>query len=736
MKTLLNNPYIKGVFLLIMASLLCFSFFDYSFRNEKRIESNLRSITEENNEQTTVAITEKLKDEIHLLETYAELISTYDDITSSNAFHELNPLLENHLFTRIAITMPNGVSYTSDHFQHDSSTREYYLEGMQGKPYISDLMTSTIDQSEVVIMSVPIYNDDEIAGVLRATINTAQLKDYFQLSFLSGSVSSFIIQNNGVNLTPETNYQSNFFTMLEKNNNTDSIIEQMKTDLANGKKGSITFQLNGKTRYAFYSPIAKTHWHMLSVLPYSSVKQELEHNFIQTLLLAAKISSIMLLTYIYFIYKQRKDAQDIKQINKQLDAVIANTPGSSYKHEISNPQDLIFFNKENRLMAGYSKEELLTLIHTDIFSLIYKEDYEAMLASLTDMLPNTVVSNTYRIIDKEKKIKWFYDQRQIIKEGNRDMVYVEVLDITEMRMTQEQLKISEERYQMILKETESVIFEWNIFTDQITFSDLWTSKYGYPDHLDNFLIQTQEHYGSEPNSYIPLIEALISGSTDSKQMECLLSKANGEKIWVRIFAKAILDEQGYLLRIVGSISDISQEKQRSMWLLERAQRDGLTKVYNRITIESLINKELESYPEEVHILFVIDIDDFKSINDTMGHTSGDEALSKFSSALVSCFRNDDIIGRIGGDEFVVFMKHLDSFNKEQIERKSKLFLSAISKIQLSQDESYQMHCSIGIAAHPMDGCTYQELFTQADKRMYQAKKQGKNTYIYTNEQQK
>lgn len=731
MKTILDNSYVKGLFLLFMASLLCFSFFDYSYLNEKRIESNLCAITEETNEQTTIAISEKLNDELRVLEAYAKMIMQYDDILSDEVFQVLEPLLENKLITRIAITTPEGISYTSDHFQHDSSNREYYLEGMKGNAYISNLTTSVLDQQDIIIMSVPILKDNQVLGVLRATINITRLPEFIHLSFLSGSVSSYIIQNDGINLTPEENQYASFFTMLEKNNNSKELIQKMKNDLANGKKGSITFHLNGNTRYAYYAPVSKTSWHMLTILPYSTVEQEMSTNIHQTMLLAIKISSIMLLIYIYFIYLQRKSAIDMKNINKQLDAIIANTPGSSYKHEFRKPQDILFFNKDDHLLAGYTKQEILELIQHDIFSLIYQEDYEALLASVTNLKPNTVICNTYRILNKDKTMKWIYDQRQIIQEGNKCMVYVEVLDITEMRMTQDQLKISEERYQLILKETESVIFEWNMHTDHITFSELWTSKYGYPSDLDNFLMLTQTHYGEESDSYLPLIDAMISGSTDSKSMECILKKANGEKIWVKIFAKAILDDQGYLMRIVGSISDISQEKQHALQLLERAQRDGLTKVYNRITIENLINQELETYPKEYQVLFVIDIDDFKVINDNLGHASGDEALAKFSSALVSCFRNDDIIGRIGGDEFVVLMRHLDCFNANQIEQKSTLFLSTISKIRLTQDDAFRMHCSIGIAAHPRDGSTYQELFTCADKRMYLAKKQGKNTFIYS-----
>lgn len=128
MKRVLNNNYVKIMFLLIMALLLYFSFYDYSFKNKSRIEENLKSITEENNLQTNVAVSEKLKNQIYILQAYASLISNEDDITSDESFEKLEPLLYTEMFTRIAVTNAEGISYTSDHFQHDSSMREYYIE--------------------------------------------------------------------------------------------------------------------------------------------------------------------------------------------------------------------------------------------------------------------------------------------------------------------------------------------------------------------------------------------------------------------------------------------------------------------------------------------------------------------------------------------------------------------------------------------------------------------------------
>lgn len=730
MKKILNNKYIKIVFLLIMAMLLYFSFYDYSFRNEEGIESNLKSIIEENNQQTNVAVSEKLEDQIYILQSYATVISYHDNIGNDDVFKELEPLSHTELFRRVAVTNAEGISYTSDHFTHDSSNREYYIEGKKGNSYISNLTTSVIDQSDVIIMSVPVYQDNDFYGVLRATLDINRLNEYFELSFLSGNVSSYLIQSDGLNLTAKEAYESNFFSMLEKYGNKAEIINNMRNDLAQRKKGSITFKLDGKTRHAYYSPIAKTDWHMLTVLPHAIIQQEMDSNFEKTLHLALKVGTIIAVSSIYFFYLQLQGANVVKRMNKRMDAIIANTPGSSYKHEVTKPETIVFFKQGDYLLAGYTKEEILSIISTDIYKLIFKNDFNDLKVALENLKPNTPISNTYRIKNKQNKVQWIFDQRQIVQEDNKIYYYVEVVDITEMKKVQEQLMISEERYQLILKETESVMFEWNVRTDQITFSDLWTSKYGYPNQLDNFFILTNRIFANRAHSYIPLIEGMVAGVIDSDQIECIIPKENGKEIWVKIFAKAILNEQGYLIRIVGSISDISQEKQESMQLLEQAQKDGLTKAYNRITLENLISKEFNSNPNQLYIMMVIDIDDFKSINDTLGHTCGDEALTKFSNILRSCFRKDDIVGRVGGDEFVVFMKYSDENVEKDVKTKCEIFLTAISKIRLTKNDNYRMHCSIGVSMYPIDGNDYQELFESADRRLYQAKKEGKNTYIY------
>lgn len=219
-------------------------------------------------------------------------------------------------------------------------------------------------------------------------------------------------------------------------------------------------------------------------------------------------------------------------------------------------------------------------------------------------------------------------------------------------------------------------------------------------------------------------------SKRSDQIDCILPKADGTTTWVRIIAKPLLDEDGYILRIIGSISDISQEKQQSLRLQKQAQQDGLTGLYNRATSEIMINQAMQKKALGYHILFVLDVDDFKTINDTLGHSTGDEALQKIADALRSCLRSNDIIARIGGDEFIVLISVNKPWTATQIDKKCASLLQALEAITLSKNEDYQIRCSIGVAISPEDGVTYQSLFEKADHRLYEVKKHGKHTYIH------
>lgn len=157
--------------------------------------------------------------------------------------------------------------------------------------------------------------------------------------------------------------------------------------------------------------------------------------------------------------------------------------------------------------------------------------------------------------------------------------------------------------------------------------------------------------------------------------------------------------------------------------LHETQRDPLTKAYNKISAKALSEDYLKhSDPTSLHACFFIDIDNFKSVNDTYGHKTGDEMILHCYDVLSYCFRSSDVISRFGGDEFFVLMR--DVKNKEYVERKAQALLDSFSK------NPYHIHISIGIALYTKDGTTFEELLHHADQALYQAKHLGKNKYTF------
>jgi len=127
-----------------------------------------------------------------------------------------------------------------------------------------------------------------------------------------------------------------------------------------------------------------------------------------------------------------------------------------------------------------------------------------------------------------------------------------------------------------------------------------------------------------------------------------------------------------------------------------------------------------------NILFMIDVDNFKQLNDTLGHQTGDEFLVLFAAAIKNCFRDDDIVGRVGGDEFFAFLKNASDI--DVVNKKAQELLETIQELCAKYNEA-KVSGSIGVSMYPNNGKTVDELYAKADSALYKAKREGKNKYI-------
>ena len=169
-------------------------------------------------------------------------------------------------------------------------------------------------------------------------------------------------------------------------------------------------------------------------------------------------------------------------------------------------------------------------------------------------------------------------------------------------------------------------------------------------------------------------------------------------------------------------------KEKDKLLQEKADTDLLTGLTNKLATERKIKEYISKYPDSLAMLFVLDIDNFKKINDTMGHAFGDEVLRSLGSQIGAVFRLTDIIGRTGGDEFMIFLKFLKT-DEDTLKEAQKL-VSFFKDFVAGEYVKYSATASIGAAVFPAHGKDFESLYKAADKALYKAKKRGKNQLAF------
>ena len=158
--------------------------------------------------------------------------------------------------------------------------------------------------------------------------------------------------------------------------------------------------------------------------------------------------------------------------------------------------------------------------------------------------------------------------------------------------------------------------------------------------------------------------------------------------------------------------------------------DLLTGLNNKMATERKIQEYIEQNPDKQCLFFLFDIDNFKKINDTLGHAFGDEVLRSLGQQLSNEFRVTDIIGRTGGDEFILFLK--DIKDDEILEKEATRFANFFHSFQAGEYVKYSATSSIGATVYPRDAKDYHGLYTTADTALYEAKRQGKNRMVFYN----
>lgn len=203
---------------------------------------------------------------------------------------------------------------------------------------------------------------------------------------------------------------------------------------------------------------------------------------------------------------------------------------------------------------------------------------------------------------------------------------------------------------------------------------------------------------------------------------------DGSVRWVRNEIRFLTDVDSGHLCAMFSAKDIDAIKQEEQKLVIAAKMDQMTMLLNRETSMEYISEILENEPDNLHVLLMLDVDNFKNLNDTLGHQVGDEFLIALAAELKKIFRESDVVGRIGGDEFFALMRNVSE--RKTIEKKANDILKIIKKVADKYPPEINLSGSIGISLFPGNGRTLDDLYNKADDALYEAKRSGKNKFVF------
>lgn len=415
---------------------------------------------------------------------------------------------------------------------------------------------------------------------------------------------------------------------------------------------------------------------------------------------------------------------------------------------LEEPGLIIKANSEFYHLIGYTSNEIEEVFGNDINNIVLKEDRISLKEMYTKANQNQNFKVDLRIKKKDESIlSILLFGSVIIYEEGTSVINAMFLDMTtsdkvkmstinsiiqnfmnEMKEIKDKLEIEKERSKVLIHLNSNTVFEYDKNKDSISF---------YSNNKNNKLNGTKiSDVKQMLKGYEKIHEedrerciSFLEGETEH-DIEFRYYNEEGSYVWY--LAKGIVINRTDATKksiLIGCIYNINEQKLKKEKLMNESRIDSLTGLYNNIYTRKKIEEYLESEGRHsFHTLLIIDIDNFTIVNEHLGYLFADTVLTNIAEQLKKIFNHSDIIGRIGGDKFLVFITN--ESNEKYIIQKAKEICSICLNTYTGENKEINISCSIGLTRYPQDGMNYLELFKNADLALYQAKKMGKNNFQF------
>ena len=423
---------------------------------------------------------------------------------------------------------------------------------------------------------------------------------------------------------------------------------------------------------------------------------------------------LCMLALLYSLFRGNWSAtKELSKSNKNLNSIFETLDVAIWSHDMKSDVLLITPGIEN--LYGYPLNDFYrdTLLWKKV---IHPDDKEVLDERAEDLGSGKACVSIYRIIRPDGQVRWIQDRGIPTLDEHGEMIsFTSVLfDITNR-------KESEDQYRSLVELSPDIIAV--ISNQTFDYINEAGSRLIGADNPTDIINKSVSRFTSLEN--IKKIREQTKGSTSGERFELTITRLNGDEIELEISAMPILYGGRMAIQLVGR--DITNRKKAEKTIHAMAYYDSLTGLPNRNKFKQYLSGSLYDYPEQSMAILFLDLDRFKVINDTKGHSTGDGILERVAIRLKAVIDGKGIVFRQGGDEFIIILSNVD---ESLVAATTEEILQRFTNPIVIEEQEFFVTPSIGISMYPRDGKDQESLIKHADTAMYLAKDRGKNNYQF------
>jgi diguanylate cyclase (GGDEF)-like protein/PAS domain S-box-containing protein len=423
------------------------------------------------------------------------------------------------------------------------------------------------------------------------------------------------------------------------------------------------------------------------------------------------------------------DISERKMMEEKYRSILENIQEGYFEVDLAG--NFTFFNDSVCRTLGYSMEELMGMNNRRYIP--DKETAKNVFCAYNQVYQtgSPLKEFGWNIIRKDGAKRYIEGSISLLKDSSNKVFGFRGVthDVTERKQAEVALRQSEEKYRSILENIQEAYFEVDLAGNFTFFNDSLCRVTGCS--RDELIGNNYKLFSDKENvkNVFTAFNHVYKTGEPTEGFDWLIIRKDGSKRYIEASVSLKKDPAGFK----GVIRDITERKRIEQELNHMATHDALTGLPNRLMFSQLLDHAIQSAhrnKRQLAVLF-IDLDRFKIINDSLGHDAGDQLLEEIALRFRQTLRNVDVVGRLGGDEFIILIE--DFHDMHQVETLAHKILATVIKPMVLAGEECRVTASIGISVYPSDGQDEQSLMKNADIAMYFAKEAGKNNYQFYSE---